>query len=219
MQLLSVFLAIVALAPAPAATSSKPSWDWSPEERISARLNPDQVRQRIESHRSRQKSGRAGAVVSASVVDSATFVIDGAHHPALFMPWELMERLLNSTDPSKPAGASLRQSYTDDLVAAGWSTATFWSDFDEISMDYLAAREHGLRQPLQRGSSGREAAMGGTHRRLCHTRAEALRLAREKFGREAFDRFLYEAVAPRVVVYADEPMTASQLRYLEEGCR
>ncbi len=161
-------------------------------------------------------------MAASPVVDSATFVIDGSRDAALFMPWELMERLLNASDASSAGSDSLRESYTDDVVAAGWSTMLFWSEFDAIGRDYLATRrELTLHDQSRSGLHGgvAEPAGEGVRRRYCSARADALRRAREKFGNEQFDRFLYTAVAPRVVVFADEPMTAEQLRTIAEGCR
>jgi hypothetical protein len=54
---------------------------------------------------------------------------------------------------------------------------------------------------------------------VCRGRAEGLALARDTFGRERFDRFLYEVVAPNTFYVADKLQTAAQLRWREGGCR
>jgi len=59
--------------------------------------------------------------------------------------------------------------------------------------------------------------------RACRSRARALSASREIFGRAAFDRFLYEAVAPGAVVLTSTPSgTSSRAEleaWIEEGCQ
>lgn len=165
------------------------------------------------------------------------FVISGASNPELFLPWELIDRFLSATDGSTPLGERTRAQYEDDIVAFGWSTVSFWKEWDGLSADYRAVMhrsrrlvavmptrgypEAGLEQSADTTtqSSQERADPGYLRRALCFRRAEALERARAKFGGILFDRFLYQVVAPKVTVLADEPMTATELRHLARGCQ
>jgi len=55
---------------------------------------------------------------------------------------------------------------------------------------------------------------------LCRLRALALAMARAEFGAAAFDRFLYEAVAPSLSMsFRRSEDAAERLRDQEQGCR
>jgi hypothetical protein len=54
---------------------------------------------------------------------------------------------------------------------------------------------------------------------VCRSRAHALAAVRNAFGRENFDRFLYDSVAVNMFQITDRIPTVEQLRSWEEGCR
>ncbi|HEX6642852.1 MAG TPA: hypothetical protein VF215_17170 [Thermoanaerobaculia bacterium] len=189
---------------------AKSSWSLTTDERIAARLDPAKVTQRLQVFARRASVHPSRATISSSSVSaSARFVIEGSADPELFMPWELAERFLNTIDSGAADAEASRQRYTDDIVASGWSIASFWTDLDRITTDYFALR-HEIGQLSNRKPRADD---------WCVVRVRVLERARKKFGREAFDRFLYTAVAPNVTVFSDDPMTAEQLLRLTEGCR
>lgn len=191
-------------------TPGRSSWSLTTEERIAARLDPANVTQRLQLFASRASIHTNRATISSSSVSaSARFVIEGSANPELFMPWELAERFLNTIDSGAADAEASRQRYTDDIVASGWSIESFWSDLDRITTQYFA-----LRHEIGQFSNRKPRADD-----WCVVRVRVLERARKKFGREAFDRFLYTAVAPNVTVFSDDPMTAEQLLRLTEGCR
>ncbi|MFL6247518.1 MAG: hypothetical protein ACJ74H_15940 [Thermoanaerobaculia bacterium] len=190
------FLFFVSPLFASSSAAIRPPWTWTAEERIAKRLDPKHVRDRVMAH-----------------ARPATFVIDGRFDSALFMPWELMERFLNATDAAAPHRDASRARYTDDIVAFGWSTTSFWRDLDEASAAYAGMRNR-IRQMRTAPASETDIAD-----RFCLTRAQALQNARARFGYEQFDRFLYEVIAPGLTMFSDDPMTAEQLLWVERGCK
>ncbi|HEX2833681.1 MAG TPA: hypothetical protein VHW00_11765 [Thermoanaerobaculia bacterium] len=54
--------------------------------------------------------------------------------------------------------------------------------------------------------------------RYCRARTHALDHAHAALGQREFDRFLYEVIAPGVVLLSDVPMTADELRVVAGGC-
>lgn len=61
--------------------------------------------------------------------------------------------------------------------------------------------------------------LSARHDAVCRTRADALEKARREFGRERFDRFLYEVMAVNMFSTAFvTPVNPALLRRAEEGC-
>lgn len=151
-------------------------------------------------------------------------VVDGNRNPELILPWELMNALKDAFDPDPELARHYRSAYayrSNGLVADD----AFWERFGDIAKPWLEAvweppppltippEELDERQR----AVTREAAKR-RYRLLCAMRADALDVARAAFGRCAFDRFLYEAVAPgRVVSSYDE--TAESAAWVEGGCQ
>lgn len=225
--LLSAILILTISATASESHVAKPSWEWTTEERIAARLDPAKIRGRLQAYVSRKEEFGAtrGVVASSAVV--ATFVIEGSTHPELFMPWELIERLLNTTQGNSPHSEAIRGRYLDDIAAFGWSTTYFWSELDLIATEYVGVRNNiqqisNTRVPERDSDALRPDATAhfdDLRQSLCAVRAQTLERARQRFGRTEFDRFLYERIAPDVTVFSDDPMKAADLRRIAEGCR
>lgn len=101
----------------------------------------------------------------------------------------------------------------------------FFRQLRSISSVYIADRaaEREIGQgsvklsgrPLQRA----EEALAFKRADLCRSRAEALADARSAFGRERFDRFLYEVIAVNMFTVTDRLPDPELLRRPEEGCR
>jgi hypothetical protein len=64
-----------------------------------------------------------------------------------------------------------------------------------------------------------EEALELKHGDACRSRADALAAARKEFGRERFDRFLYEVIAVHMFLAADRLPDPEILRQAELGCR
>jgi hypothetical protein len=148
------------------------------------------------------------------------YPIDGSTHAELFFPWEVMETFLAvlRADPSE--WERFRESYRAAIEGAGWNFEAFWKVIDNSGTDYLALRMHFVE--AQKRTDGRGPT--GTERdrmrqEVCAARAAILNAAREEFGRENFDRFLYTAVAPKMRMWITDERSASVLTHVEGGCK
>lgn len=204
------WIAVVGLLAASASAQTRNPWEWTLEERIAERLDDRKMSERRAAQGERPITG---------------FVIDGTRNPALFMPSELMTRLLMALRDDA-YGADLRRHFEPEISAFGWDAAEFWRAFREIGGRWtaLAARSEELQKSAHREAPARrrelEAEAAGLDVPMCRARAEALRKAREHFGRAEFDRFLYSALTPGFTISSatlgdDE---AARLRYVEGGC-
>ena len=154
--------------------------------------------------------------MTSSLAGNATFVINGVTHPELFMPWELFERFLNMTASTSAHRDRIRSRYAATITGLGWQENAFWTAVDEISIPYMTVRG----KILEAGADNGFRRRTDFAQELCASRAAALEAARERLGGESFERFLYLAIAPNLVVFSDEqPMKASDLRSIEKGCR
>lgn len=218
---LSVWALILAFLSAPTSAQSKNPWEWTIEERIAARLDDKKMAER---HAAQLEDVKPLRVLVAGESAPSGFVIEGKRNPELFMPFELMTRLLMALREDA-YGADLRRLFTPDITAHGWKAEEFWKTFREIGGNWaaLAAKSERLQKDADRAAPARrrelEAEAAALGIPMCRARAEALREARVHFG-VAFDRFLYSVLTRNLTISsgkfaADE---AARLRYVEGGC-
>jgi hypothetical protein len=196
----------------------KPPWRWTTEERLALRLDPQSIQARAAHDDRLNDSPRRNG-------DAPRFVIDGARDPQLFLPWELFENLTGSL---REDSLRDRQRLSTAITKFGWKDAEFWPTLATLTAAYRT-RHAGLLNlmqamqempPAERRDA--EARLESENIALCGLRADALVQARAHFGEEAFQRFLYEAVAPQILISsggrADEG-ERRRLLYVEGGCR
>jgi len=217
--LLAVPLGAFAQAPPQkerATLGGKAAWRWTDEERIAARRAHADVHPPV----------AADARVLVNGAGSTPgYTIDGATHPELFLPSELMRRLLRGVSSDAMFRASFRQQYSEAIRRAGFDEHELWAGLDRIGARHaeLANRSARLRQEMDVSAPAARRSLEQSADRLsaevCSARVRALTDARNLFGQERFDRFLYEGVAPGfslAFAHADEE---SHVRFLEAGCR
>lgn len=195
------------------APGARPSWRWSSEERIAARFDPSSTQAR---------KGRASGVKAPP----ATYVIEGRHDPALFFPWELFDSFVAILEVNPSRSAQARPTFKRGIEAQGWDYDQFWRDAEVATASYIASRRQQLEHRIavaKRRKAARVRVNGGVdgylQNELCYERARALENLREKLGREPFDRFLYQVVAPGVTLIVAEERDAEMLLRIERGCR
>lgn len=174
----------------------KKAWEWSLEERITARRNATPV---VDGHPGTGDSIRTNGSV-------ARFVIDGRRNPELFLTHELMALLLDASTPDSTATMRTRAGYESKIRDLGWEPAVFWRDLDMASVTYAT---------ISRSAAGEPTTE--QNRAICAARFNALIAMRAKYRR--FDEFLYRAVASRSALGSDAPPTEQWLTWLEGGCR
>lgn len=193
--------------------SSKRPWQWSLEDRLTRRADPDHSNRRLQTAKTSERVRPAVGGRYMRAVD----VIDGAVHPELYLPHELFEGLIRRgfVDPE------WRTNY--DPRAAGLP-ADFWSQLEGVAAAYIEdlRRERQLLEEARRADVTRReridaeiAAMSAT---TCAHRADALTRARGAFG-TSLDRFLYDVIArEKITVYA-EPHDRQRLTFEARGCK
>lgn len=170
---------------------------------------------------------RAAALAKGRQLPNAdSIVVDGSRDPELLTPWELMD-LLSATYYLREHGRKQQRwiargakAYMgEDFVTRIRTVAAPWIDAD-AELRRIGERKL-VADAEERAALQQQWAM--VNRSICPLRAQALTALREEFGRENFDRFLYEAVAPDVFVVttrASSPEAAAELdRWVEDGCR
>lgn len=203
---------------------AKPAWEWTVEERIAARTNPELARERARDGARRNPASTAAVEGKrrAPVVDN----FNGKTHPELFLPHQVFDQLVKLAFTGDARASEIVQSGFASRVREHGLPNDFWERLRVISAVYVAD-ENALTDALarvRRESGARrqraEQTLAITRDQVCRSRADALAEARRVFGRERFDRFLYEAVAPGMFSTAFKTLPKAELlRKTEEGCR
>jgi hypothetical protein len=173
-----------------------------------------------------QSQARAAAGIPEEVASSPRDFVDGSRNPELLLPFEVFRHLIAVTFSRN---AETRRFYRQQLRPGARRAGlpdNMWEVLSVVAADYLKTleQEQNLAAALPESSQedrGRLLArIAEAQAPQCALRAKALAAARQAFGASAFDRFLYEAVAPHVIILSDDaPATPEQLRYVEGGCQ
>jgi len=199
---------------------AKPAWQFSDDERIALRTDAALARQRVAERRQRHTTTgiHAASVGGQQLADS----LDGAHRE-LFLPFEVFRNFVDlAFDPR--SRDTFRHFSAAEVRNAGLPP-DFWERLDPIIAFHVAdvRAERDLltsRSKLSGPARARVvAALELKRADVCRSRADALAAARKTFGREHFDRFLYEYVAINMFQVTDRLATAEQFRQWEGGCR
>ena len=185
--------------------SSPEPWRWTESQRVQARFDPTSITERLANVRGTVRSKPTDA-----------FLIDGQRNPELFFPWELMSFLLETMEVSGPAREVRQLTYSADIAAAGWDPKVLWETLEQESNEYV--RIKATLEDQLKTSKGRHSDPF-LRQELCDARAFALEASRQAFGREAFDKFLYTAVAPHYQMWTTHARSAEVLMRVERGCK
>jgi hypothetical protein len=155
-------------------------------------------------------------------------IIVGARDPELLLRWELFDVLIDGAFSDDPATrADERRELSENASSAGLTLPPgFWDTLGQATRSQweVENRNAAIGRRLQKATADEAVELRREYKRnydgYCQIRAAALARATETFGREWFDRFLYQAVAPRTVQIkpggVDDPQL---LRTIEGGCR
>ena len=190
----------------------KPAWEWTPAERAQSRRDAGERRERVAAFRGKQ------SVVSQAIdgVPRPADVIDGKRNPELFFVSELFEYLVRSSFVTLPTVyPQVVQQRSSDL----FRNPAEWNQFTAIASDYAGV----VRQELDAAKALDADRVRALQTDKCVAAARALREARRTFGRQRFDRMLYETVPVSLVTSfsADTDFDLSIGRALEreERCQ
>lgn len=196
--------------------SPRPPWKWTDEERLAKRYDPSSMR-------SRESAFFAD---TPGATPAGRDVVQGAKDPELFLPWELYQSLLMRAFSPLPEASQVFRDVYQERFGGAWFGGDFWQRLEQTARPYLdsiktqraLAKEYQEAHPGRRAEIDRQADEFG--KEDCRLRVQSLETVRATFGREAFDRFLYEAVAASSFhASVDNFVSADHLRYLAGGCQ
>jgi len=197
------------------AAPAKAAWQWTDEERVASRLDVVDMQRRAALHAAHLTGSGAGGT------RAPLFVIDGKENPELFLPFELFTALVAGVDPSLSVEQrSIRRAlYESSMKRLGYDPAEVWIDLHAATVSYFAVRD-AVQHPGASAQSSRPMT-DAPQVRLCTARYDAINAARDRIGREAFDRLLYTVVAPTLSTSGPLPAAkeGAGLLYLAAGCR
>ncbi len=196
---------------------AKQIWQWSDEERLAIRFDPESMRARV-------RNAKADGNIRGE--EEERDVVYGTRNPELFLPFEVYRHLI-STVFTTNLGA--RGVFRDGFLERASALALgpdFWERLEEAVRPDLQARAE-VRALAARLASAPESGKADLSREMdqtqslgCRTREQGLEAARRAFGQEVFDQFLYIGVAPGMgLASVDSHVSADHLRYLSGGCR
>jgi hypothetical protein len=187
------------------------AWHMSDEDRIVARTSI--------------KLAAGSRAAQSAATGGFSEMIDGKTRPELLLPYELFDSLLEGLSEKETHRANARRFLDPQLRAFGFNPEVFWSTLTTVADRYLKTRAENWRLHRQATFFTTEAGVKTwvpINQADCALRIAALNEARVKFGgAEAFDHFLYAAVAPDVAHSTSGTGSdrAAQLRYMAGGCK
>lgn len=191
--LMTAVLACFVASALPLQAGSESAYKWTVDQRLRARFDPHDVKKRLE------------AIDMVPRPDPDANVVDGAKNPELLLPTELFPHLLKrGFDENLDARKAFRDKVEPVAGELGIGPE-LWPVLREVAADLLPSDLKEM--PTWEG--------------FCRRNFEALEAAREAFGEKAFDRMLYEVVAPGIKISArgNGPELEKELRDMEDGCR
>ena len=202
--------------------SGKAPWEWTLDERIAARTDPQAARERL-----REPGMRRPVPVEQSSPAAAPVVeaFDGTTHPELFLPYQVFEQLIIMAFAAHPRSTQVNRAGLNPEVVKHGLPADFWERLEVIATVHTADQRavwDSLAAVGRQSGAARQRAeeiLQMKNLDACRSRADALAAARKEFGQERFDRFLYEVIAIHMFTVGDRLPDADLLRKAEEGCR
>jgi len=213
----------------------KPAWQWTLEERLAKRFDPEAMRARVAAKVAERAAywKKLEAEGSSPLGDPEDFtdwsrrsdrdVINGRTNPELFLPLELFTYLLADAFPPGGIDASESRRTIEERAAALGFGSDLWTRLREVASPVLEIERR--REELAKSNPSairtkEGAEMDETDLAFCRARAKAMAKAEAEFGKEPFLRLLYEVtITSTEVVYDTYEGIAEHRRYLEEGCK
>jgi hypothetical protein len=201
------------------AQPAKAAWQWTDEERVASRIDAASAASRVNEARAQTEPGRIHSDVWNT--PRPFDIIAGARHPELFLPYEVFQSLLDGALRVDDATAAGTRKTLDPFIHALGLPGDFWQTVRRQSAPFLSSlqAELDVRGLMFRGDAKAAQRLPALHELTCRTRADALEGLRRTFGRETFDRFLYEAFAPNMGSTWLSVPDAETLRREAGGCR
>jgi hypothetical protein len=221
--LILVTSVLSAASPTKDTPAAKAAWQWTEEERIAVRLDPQRGRPAPPSVAPDSAAGTAADRPKVAL----SYTIDGRTNPELFLPHELFDSIAGGLSPDAKIRQKTRSFYREDLIAAGYDDNEFWAALETAASPYVALKRRAYLDHIRDTAAAKKSGSPWTPSdhsddpSLCRARIDGLNAARQHFGRETFDKFLYNVVAPNkmLATSSNYPDPAELLRREAGGCR
>ncbi len=218
----------------PTTTENKVPEIWTLEERLEARFDPENQKQRLErAHAERASLGGQPDPNAPKPIARDVIHISGALEPELYVPSELFTILIRSgfhVDTDRRS--RFRTRVMNRAQSLGFDES-LWTALEEVSRELIQHSQEASRylEKVNRRLSeaspaeieavmeevGRKDIEAAVEFELCRKGFEALSAARLRFESDRFDLLLYRAVAPQLQTASSA--TAEEIRFVEGGCQ
>jgi len=217
MRVLNAAVPFVLLCPAFAQqpTAAQP-WKWTLEQRLAVRFDPHYRAERIAEadvqNRMMEARIRNHAPTTATPRRAPGDVINGRDHPELLLPTELFEYFVRNLTWSDEFRRAYQQQATEIRSDVDWKALL-------ERVEPFAANLREERKLLDDLDHATRPDRDVVNRRIVQLRSErcsvkkaALRSVRALLGKERFNRFLYETIAPSESITYDTTHSFDELR-------
>lgn len=197
----------------------KPAWQWTLDERLAARFDPEGMKRRADREAELAKK-TAAQFGERFDIAPGQHSIDGKSEPELFLPGELFNSLLSSAFHENALHQREMRTWIEERAAVLGFGSDLWRRLERVTAPYLRLRDERNLRALAAASRAEAHEDSAEERRaICRAHAQALAAAKAEFGEEALLRLLYEVKAPTMSVTNEGTEGMSDhLRYMEGGC-
>lgn len=223
MRVFFLLLAVNGVAFADAPPRLKPVWQWSVEERLTARFDPNARAARLQAARSDRDAPRIRPQGHTPEGLETSDSFTGREHPELFLPFEIFASFTRNAycHDDQVAEVFRRDAYEKGIRMG--LPPDFLTTLRRESEELIAIQRREVELSERVGTGGQQGNLMPELLRLraeqCPLRAKTIRRLREIFGVETFDRFLYTAIAPNLYKsIVGGVQDAEELRAEERGC-
>jgi hypothetical protein len=197
----------------PADPDYRHPWEWTLEQRLAARSVAADRKRRVDE----LLATSAARAKSPRPYDHLL----GWIRPELLLPTEIVDVFIDVLTPSDERAAQARADAVEGAADVDLPPE-FFPAFEKAFAGAIATHKELARMarmyPPGQVISGKVAArLNGLQQDACRGRWKGIQTLRSTYGK-AFDRFLYEVVAPKVRKTYLVPMTAEALRDQARGC-
>lgn len=202
----------------------KEPWEWTIEERLAARFDPEARKKRIDESLAKPSTLK---VSPANLIapNPPTDYVSGLHTPELLLPTEIFSTFSRAAYATGMDAGALH--FREDALAKAVELGlppdflnVLETEMGEFIL--LQSLEHPLRERISLGDPDAEQLLREIKQLeadQCPVLADALSRLRKRYGK-LFDRFLYQAIAPGVShSIHNDGRDAKFLQRQEEGCR
>lgn len=221
------FYAVTSLAQEPESRKLREPWEWTEEERLEQRYDPESIWARNQAIMTEMKEEGADEHSLMAMTETPLVRIHGTHNPALFLPWELFQTLVRNAFSLEPeTRESWRLIYRQQSQQVSLDD-DFWRALESSARDYLeiVVKEQGFVRTLNQTSIEERPALVSKHlaqrneQEQCKKMAEAFAVTRRELGEERLLKVLYEAVAPSTFMSHPIARGPEALLYIQGGCQ